>query len=163
MNLDIPAVIRLGGNSEDRAVEVLMAGTRDLPATIEGYRKDDAPAKIAKRFAALVEQADGKKWQPRSPRKPDYVGQPQSVAFAIKAGKVWIDASRWPAARAIIDRVAPQLLRDDGGRPSLNVKAEEFATKDSELIAAEVECRRANLDALFVDLDLRAINEPMNK
>jgi succinyl-CoA synthetase beta subunit len=154
MNLDIPAVIRLGGNSEDRAVEVLTEGTRDVPASIEGYRKDDAPAKIARRFGELVERAAGKKWQPRAPRKPAFVGQGSSVSFPIKAGRVWIDATRWRAAKPIVARLAPQLLIDDNGRPALNVKSEEFATKDSELIAAEVECRRAGIDAIFVELEM---------
>ena len=154
MNLDIPAVIRLGGNSEERAVEVLTDGTRELPTKVEGYRKNDAPAKIAKRFALLIEQAAGKRWQPRAPRKPAYVGQPSSVSFPIKSGRVWIDATRWLAAKSIVELVAPQLLRDDNGRPALNVRPEEFATKDSELIAAEIECRRAGVDSLFVELDL---------
>ena len=154
MNLDIPAVIRLGGNSEDRAVEVLTDGTRQVPATIEGYRKDDAPAKIARRFAELIEHAAGKKWQPRAPRKPAFVGQASSASFPIKGGRAWIDTTRWREAQPIIDRLAPQLLRDEAGRPALNAKPEEFATKDSELIAAEVECRRAGIDALFVELDL---------
>jgi succinyl-CoA synthetase beta subunit len=154
MKLDIPTVIRLGGNSEDRAVEVLTDGTRDLPATIEGYRKDDAPAKIARRFADLIAQAGGKKWQPRPPRKPSYVGEASTPSFPIKAGRVSIDAARWRAVKSILERVAPQLFRDEGGRPTLNVKSEEFATKDSELIAAEVECRRAGIDALFVELDM---------
>ncbi len=36
MNLSIPAVIRLGGNSEDRAVKILAECCRDLPAPVEG-------------------------------------------------------------------------------------------------------------------------------
>ena len=56
MELSIPAVIRLGGNSEERAVQILQTSCRDLPTVVEGYTKDDPPAKIARRFAELVEQ-----------------------------------------------------------------------------------------------------------
>ena len=35
MNMAIPVVVRLGGNSEDRAVEILQDACKDLPATIE--------------------------------------------------------------------------------------------------------------------------------
>src|SRR6185436_14122113 len=69
MQLDIPAVIRLGGTSEDRAVDILQSAGKALPATIEGYRKTDPPAKIAKRFANLVD-ASKKKWTPRDRRVP---------------------------------------------------------------------------------------------
>src|SRR5712691_10955061 len=67
LDLDIPAVIRLGGNTEDRAVEILHRMSKLLRAPVEGYRKTDTPAFIATRFAELVTGA-GKKWRPRSPR-----------------------------------------------------------------------------------------------
>src|SRR5437763_2040777 len=73
LDLDIPAVIRLGGNTEDRAVEILQRMSTLLRAPIEGYRKTDAPAKIAARFADLVAYACGKKWKPRTPRVPKFV------------------------------------------------------------------------------------------
>src|SRR5262249_54860413 len=47
LTLDTPAVIRLGGNTEDRAVEILQSACKDLPARVEGYKKTDTPAKIA--------------------------------------------------------------------------------------------------------------------
>src|SRR5437870_6496288 len=70
MNLDIPAVIRLGGNSEDRAVEILARMSKLLRAPVEGYRKTDTPAFIASRFADLVAAAKGIKWTLRLPRVP---------------------------------------------------------------------------------------------
>ncbi len=54
LDLDIPAVIRLGGNTEDRAVDILQRMSKLLRAPVEGYRKTDAPAMIAERFAELV-------------------------------------------------------------------------------------------------------------
>ena len=54
LDLDIPAVIRLGGNTEDRAVDILRRMSKLLRAPVEGYRKTDAPAMIAERFAKLV-------------------------------------------------------------------------------------------------------------
>src|SRR5437879_11550401 len=41
LDLDIPAVIRLGGNTEDRAVDILQRMSKLLRAPIEGYRKTD--------------------------------------------------------------------------------------------------------------------------
>src|SRR5438552_6628337 len=68
LDLDIPAVIRLGGNTEDRAVDILQGMSKLLRTPVEGYRKTDAPAKIAARFAELVASGRGAKWKPRAPR-----------------------------------------------------------------------------------------------
>src|SRR5437879_5033931 len=73
LDLDIPAVIRLGGNTEDRAVDILQRMSKRLRAPVEGYRKSDTPAFIAARFAELVADAKGAKWKPRSPRVPKFV------------------------------------------------------------------------------------------
>src|SRR5207302_11037532 len=73
LDLDIPAVIRLGGNTEDRAVDILRRMSQLLRAPIEGYRKTDAPAMIAGRFADLVASAGGTKWKPRTSRRPKFV------------------------------------------------------------------------------------------
>src|SRR5437764_5300999 len=62
LNLDIPAVIRLGGNTEDRAVEILHSACADLPARVEGYIKTDTPALIAKRFAELIASSGPRAW-----------------------------------------------------------------------------------------------------
>ena len=59
--MDIPAVIRLGGNTEDRAVDILRRMSKLLRAPVEGYRKTDTPATIATRFAELVANAGGTK------------------------------------------------------------------------------------------------------
>src|SRR5438477_1880133 len=72
LDLDIPAVIRLGGNTEDRAVDVLQRVAKLLRGPIEGYRKSDTPAFIAGRFADLVAAPGGTKWKPRAPRIPKF-------------------------------------------------------------------------------------------
>ena len=71
LDLDIPAVIRLGGNTEDRAVDILHRMSNLLRAPVEGYRKTDTPATIAARFAELVGNAGGAKWKPRTPARPE--------------------------------------------------------------------------------------------
>ncbi|CAN5483155.1 hypothetical protein BH09PLA1_BH09PLA1_02080 [soil metagenome] len=153
MNLDIPAVIRLGGNSEDRAVDILQTACKELPGTVEGYRKTDPPAKIAKRFAELVEVSK-KTWTPRDRRLPAFVGKSSAFSFPIKGGRVWIDAARWSEIKSSVLANAFGLFRDDYGKPALTMSEAEIASKDSELIACEVECRRAGIDGMFVDLEI---------
>src|SRR5436853_7707699 len=81
LDLNVPAGIRLGGNTEDRAVEILQRMSRLLDASIEGYRKTDAPATIAARFSELVANAGGTKWKPRPQRMPEFVKQPTAKSF----------------------------------------------------------------------------------
>src|SRR5437773_2446402 len=103
LDLDIPAVIRLGGNTEDRAVDILQRMAQLLRAPVEGYRKTDAPAAIAARFGELVGNAGGAKWKPRNPRIPKFIKDSSAIAFPVKNGGVWIDAARWPQIRNAVE------------------------------------------------------------
>jgi len=160
LNLDIPAVIRLGGNTEDRAVEILQSACKGLPAPIEGYKKTDPPAKIAARFAELVIQRrdrQGASWTPRPPRRPAFVGTPSAVSLPLKGGRVWIDPAAWKSHVAAIVARSNGVLSDSAGRPALAVSAEEFQSRDSDMIACEVECRRDGIEGVFTELDLPAL------
>jgi succinyl-CoA synthetase beta subunit len=152
LELSVPAVIRLGGNSEDRAVEILQSACRGLPAPVEGYRKFDPPSKIAGRFAALAAESINGPWRPRPPRRPGFVGAPGAFSFPVKGGTVWIDAQAWVRDAAAMIARSWGLLRDDGGRPTPTVTPGEFAGKDSEMIACEVECRRDGIGGVFVEI-----------
>src|SRR5215469_13375793 len=83
LDLNIPAVIRLGGNTEDRAVEILRRMSKLLGSPVEGYRKSDTPAKIAARFAELVAGAKGAKWKPRMPQLPKFGKHPSATKLAV--------------------------------------------------------------------------------
>jgi hypothetical protein len=50
------------------------------------------------------------------------------------------------------------LKLDERGRPVPALGAEEIAGKDSELIACEIECRRAGCPIVFVDLPVPGLD-----
>src|SRR5947208_4996739 len=131
LDLDIPAVIRLGGNTEDRAVDILHRMSKVLHASIEGYRKTDTPATIATRFAELVENSGGKKWKPRIPRAPHFIKDSAVVSLPVKNGSVWIDTNQWPQIRGAVETHSGGLIIDREGVPEPSLADEEFATKDS--------------------------------
>ncbi|MHC4126771.1 MAG: ATP-grasp domain-containing protein [Planctomycetota bacterium] len=158
VELSIPAVIRLGGNSEDRAVEILENACRGLPGRVECYRKDDTPAFIASRLGELVEQAAGAGWTPRPRNVPGFVGG--SYHFPISDGTVWIDGDRCDAeTTAFVIEQSQGLLRNGSDGPRLAVGEEEAAGKDSEFVALEIECRRAGRPVVFVDLPIEGLDE----
>ncbi len=156
LELSIPAVIRLGGNTEDRAVDILQSACAELPARVEGYKKNDTPAHVASRFAEMVREhgeAKGAAWKPRLPRRPAFVSTTGAPTFSVRGGLVLVDPEVWrQRASAIIAR-ASGLLRDEGGVPALTVTPTQFAGKDNEMIACEVECRRDGIGGVFVVLD----------
>ena len=159
LDLDIPAVIRLGGNTEDRAVDILHRTSKLLRAPVEGYRKIDTPAFIAARFAELIADTTGAKWKPRLPRLPKFIRDPSATKFPVKAGHVWIDTSRWLQIRAAVEEHSDGLIIDRVGVPALSLPGEEFATKDSELLACDVECRLAEVEGFYLELDIPGLNE----
>lgn len=166
MNLSIPAVIRLGGNSEDRAVEILQDACRRLPAKVEGYRKDDTPAACAERFAKLVTENKHKPWKPGERISDPYVGASGAFGFAIRfgddwGGTVWVHADACtPEITALVVKHSGGVLKEENGKPALALSPEDAATKDSEMIACEIECRRAGHPVVFVDLPIAGLDGP---
>jgi succinyl-CoA synthetase beta subunit len=159
LNLDIPAVIRVGGNTEDRAVDILHRMASLLRASIEGYRKTDPPAMIAARFAELVENSGGTKWEPRVPRAPKFMKNSSVVSLPVKNGSVWIDTQQWPQICSAVETLSGGLIVDREGVPVPSLSDEEFATKDSELLACDVECRLGEIEGFYLELDIPGLDE----
>src|SRR6059036_577757 len=132
LDLDIPAVIRLGGNTEDRAVEILRRMSKLLRAPVEGYRKADTPAMIAARFAELVAEGKGAKWKPRLPLVPKFVKNRSGTTLPVKNGRVWIDTAKWRQIRAAVEAHSGGLIveRPAMAGPAMSLPSEEFAKKD---------------------------------
>jgi hypothetical protein len=92
LDLDIPAVIRLGGNTEDRAGGHFASNIRAAARASGGVIvKPTHPRSSLARFAELVAGVDNKKWKPRTPRAPKFVKDPPATKLAVKNGRVWID------------------------------------------------------------------------
>jgi succinyl-CoA synthetase beta subunit len=159
LDLDIPAVIRLGGNTEDRAVDILRRMSGLLRAPVEGYRKTDTPAMIAERFAKLVAGADGTKWKPHAPRVPKFIKNPKATALSVKGGRAWIDIAKWPEIRRTVETHSGGLIVDRAGVPASALPSDEFANKDSELLACDVECRLAGVEGFYLELDIPGLDE----
>jgi hypothetical protein len=130
-----------------------------LRAPVEGYRKTDAPAMIAGRFADLVGSASGTKWKPRVARLPKFVKNKSATTLPVKSGRAWIDTAKWPDIRRAVETHSGGLIVDHKGAPASSLPNEEFATKDSELLACDVECRLAGVDGFYLELDVPGLDE----
>jgi succinyl-CoA synthetase beta subunit len=141
--IDVPVVIRLGGNSEDRAVEILERLNGWVPAPVEGYRKDDSPDFCAQRLDALIKE--GRRVEPQTRPEPEKPGEPQLYQFqTVTGGTVTYDHAvcRTCESKVCVKECARQILSlSEDGVPVLNVTTEEAAKgRCSECLACEVEC-----------------------
>ncbi len=160
VNVSVPVVVRLGGNSEERACEILTDACDKLPGVVEGYGKDDTPAACASRFATLVSEA-GDIAPDHHRFIPSFVGEDASASFPIDGGRVWIDLANCDdiASQLVIEHGGGLFERDEQGHPRLAITEDEAAKKDSEFVACEVECLRAGRPVIFVDLEIPGLDE----
>jgi len=113
----------------------------------------------AKRFAELVAGAKDAKWKPRHPRVPKFTKDSSATVFPVKNGRVWIDTAKWPRLRSAVEMHSGGLIVDRKGAPTASLPDEEFASKDSELLACDVECRLAGVEGFYLELDIPGLNE----
>ena len=77
----------------------------------------------------------------------------------MKNGRVWIDTAKWADIRRAVETQSGGLIVDHKGAPASSLPNEEFATKDSELLACDVECRLAGVDGFYLELDVPGLDE----
>ena len=154
----IPVVIRLGGNSEDLAVEILTQYTRDLPAPVEGYKKDDSVEFCAERFDQLVKESKIK-----SIPKPEKSKASKILySFETITGKVTYDHELCLKceSKICVSKCVPQILKIEDGKPVLNITREEAKKgKCTECLACEVECYFHGNRGGYVDLPIKGLEE----
>jgi succinyl-CoA synthetase beta subunit len=162
-NLSIPAVVRLGGNREDQAVRILTEYTKDLPAPVEGYKKDDSADFCAERMKALLD-ARGPQTEPRQmavPSVPEFDPK-DPYTFETPTGKVVLDHKLCKdcKTKSCIETCTPQILSEENSIPVLNISRDEArAGKCTECLACEVECRIGGNGGGRVILPIEGLDE----
>jgi succinyl-CoA synthetase beta subunit len=159
-HLSVPAVIRLGGNAEDKAVEILERLNGRIPAPVEGYKKDDSPDFCAQRLDALIragELAD----VPRPGPQPE-PGQPYSFQ-TVSGGTVTYDHAVCATceSKICVKECARQILAlNEDGLPVLNITPEEAKRgRCVECLACEVECLFQGAGGGSIDLPIPGLEE----
>jgi len=142
--IDVPVVIRLGGNSEDKAVEILEWLNGRVPASVEGYRKDDSPDFCAERLRSLIEE--GKLIEPGELPQHSATEHNQDLYQfeTVTGGTVTYDHSICAVceSKICVQECARQILSlNDDGLPVLNITREEARKgRCAECLACEVDC-----------------------
>ncbi len=157
----VPAVIRLGGNAEDRAVEILEQVNGHVPAPVEGYRKDDTPQFCAQRLKALVESYTPPAGRPEGRPKPT-VQRPYTFG-TVTGGTVTYDHAVCAAceSKICVRECVPQILKlNEEGCPVLNITLEEAEKgRCIECLACDVTCYFQGAGGGYVELPILGLEE----
>jgi succinyl-CoA synthetase beta subunit len=140
--LAVPAVVRLGGNGEEKAIEILTTFTAGLSVPVECYGKDTPVDACAQRLAELI--AGSAPAAPQPPhREPGPAAKP--YAFATPTGEITYDHAVCArcASKTCVSACVPQILKlSEEGLPVLKVTLEEAQRgRCTECLACEVDCR----------------------
>ena len=163
--LTVPAVIRLGGNAEDKAVEILeRISSQDgdnVPAPVEGYKKDDSPQFCAQRLKALVESYTPPVEKPEGRKRP--VAQRPYTFETVTGGMVILDHAICATCESKVcvkECVSQILTLNEEGCPVLNITPEEAKKgRCIECLACDVECYFQGAGGGYVELPIPGLDE----
>ena len=158
--LAVPAVVRLGGNGEEKAIAILTGYTRSLGVSVECYGKDTSVDACAARLAELIASSG----QPAArPARAVAKAAARPYRFATPTGEITYDHAVCAdcASKACVAACVPQILTlDPEGLPVLNVTPEEAARgRCSECLACEVDCRALGAGGGRVHLPIAGLPE----
>jgi len=176
---NIPAVLRLGGNGEDIAKEMVERYAPQLPAPIEAYQKKDSADFCASRLHELIAESEppavaggltsgGETANKTSSALPINRLQPPVAAggfdyrFKTRTGTITyyhtqLDAT---ASAAIVDSCPQKILMlSDERKPVLAIeRADAESGKCSECLACEFASLDMGLDAVRIDFRVEGLD-----
>lgn len=162
--LDIPAVLRLGGNLEDKAIEILETYLKDLPGKVEGYGKDDSADFCADRLKKLVEENSRKLHKVR-PLK-EFTPPDRAYKIETLTGEIYIDhqVCLKCQSKACVGVCPKEVLKLEGDVPVLNLDASEVKKgKCTECLACEIACKFEGEGGLYLHLPIPGLKEYREK
>jgi len=162
--LNVPAVIRLGGNKEELAIEILGKFLSDLPVPVEAYGKDDSAAFCAERLDALVKEHPPVEPYDCIPTARTEVAKDE-YAFDVRTGTISIDHAicRNCESRPCIESCHAEILEIANSAPRLKEPAEESAHRCTECLACELACYGAGMRSIAINLPIPGFDEYLAK
>ncbi len=157
----IPAVLRLGGNGEDIAKDLVERYAEFLPAPIEAYQKKDSADFCAARLRELIFKTKAQNSKDAKEKKNDK-NFSADYTFKSKTGTVSFDYSQLNkfSAEKIVESCPQKILRlDENDQPILAIEAEEAERgKCSECLACEFASLNLGLSAVKIDFPIDGLN-----
>jgi succinyl-CoA synthetase beta subunit len=158
--MDIPAVIRLGGNYEEKAMEILAQYLKDIPGIVEGYGRDDSPEFCARRMDELIEDNGSRRYEVRPFPEPEFPDE--WYFFATMTGSLYIDHQQCGAcgSQGCIAACPSNILKLEDNRPVLAIEPGEARKgKCTECLACEIFCRFHEQKAIHIHLPIPGLGD----
>ncbi len=159
-NLAIPGVIRLGGNFEEEAAEILATYLKDIPAKVEGYGRNDSPEFCAQRLEELIEENSRHSHRVKPMMEPSL--PEDCYSFKTLTGELAIDHQKCPRCKTkgCIEACKAEILKLEDGKPVLAVSPGEAEKgKCTECLACEIFCSFHEQNAIFIRLPIPGLKE----
>ena len=160
--LSVPAVLRLGGNQEEYAREILNKASQLLGAPLESYGKEDSVESCAERMRSLIDI-----WEtpldPLPKREIRPARQPYSFE-TVSGGTVTLDHSACIECetKVCIETCSPKILQLKEGVPILNITFEEAKSGGcTECLACDVTCYLEGNRGGYVNLPIQGLKEKL--
>ena len=162
--LNVPAVIRLGGNKEEIAIEILGKFLSDLPIPVEAYGKDDSAAFCAERLDALVKEYAPLEAYDCTPASRTEAAK-EEYSFEIRTGAISFDHAicRNCESKACIESCHVDILEIVDDKPRLKEPAEESAHRCTECLACELACYEAGMRSIQIILPIPGFDDYLAK
>ncbi|MCX7975391.1 MAG: acetate--CoA ligase family protein [Candidatus Aminicenantes bacterium] len=162
--LEIPAVIRLGGNFEELAIEILQTYLKEIPAKVEGYGRAQSPDFCALRLKQLIEEKPGVRHKVRPMEEP--LIPADAYIFSTMTGSIWIDDRQCETCsdRPCLEACSSKILGLVEGKIRLVISPEEAQKgKCTECLACEIACRFHGHGGLGIILPIPGLKEYRQK
>lgn len=163
-SLAVPGVIRLGGNFEEMAMEILSTYLKDIPAKVEGYGRNDSPEFCAQRLEELIQKNTFRSHEVKPIVEPSFLED--CYSFKTMTGEIWIDHRKCPKCKtkACVEACKAEILKLEDEKPVLSVSREEAQKgKCTECLACEIFCTFHEQDAIFTHLPIPGLKEYREK
>ncbi len=158
--LEIPGVIRLGGNFEEKAIEILGTYLKDIPGEVEGYGRDDSPEFCARRMEELIHAGESLGHRVRSIEV--FSPPAERYSFEILTGNLFIDQDKCRdcQSKGCVEACTAGILAIEDGRAALAISREDAKRgKCTECLACEIFCKFHEQDAIFIHLPIPGLKE----
>ncbi len=159
-NLSIPAVIRLGGNYEEKAIEILSTYLKNILGSVEGYGRDDSPDFCAKRLNKLIEEG-GRIIHKVNPIK-EFHEPEDAYSFETLTGKIFIDHKKCVKCKTkgCIEECVYGVLKLENSKPVLSIDPMEVKKgRCTECLACEIFCQFHEQKAIYIHLPIPGLKE----
>ncbi len=162
--IEVPAVLRLGGNFEEKAIEILHTYLKDIPGRVEAYGRDDEPEFCAERMKKLIAESQFLPHKVRPIKEPEV--KDFAYSFKTPTGEIFIHHEKCQEcdSKGCIEACSQNILKIEQGKPVLSISREDAAKgKCTECLACEIFCKFHEQDAVYIHLPIEGLKEYREK